>query len=99
MKNFAVINSENKVINVIVADSKEIAEELTGLFCYEYTEQFPAGIGGDYDPILKKVIGKSPYPSWILNKETCKWETPIPYPIDENHYIWNESTVSWDLIE
>jgi hypothetical protein len=36
MANFAVIK-DNKVENVIVADSKAIAEEVTGLTCIEYT--------------------------------------------------------------
>jgi hypothetical protein len=48
MANYAVINNE-KVINVILADSKEIAEEVTGLTCIEYTEENPAGIGWTYD--------------------------------------------------
>lgn len=48
MANYAVIQ-ENKVINVIVADTKEIAEEVTGLICVEYTRENPAGIGWTWD--------------------------------------------------
>jgi hypothetical protein len=48
MATFAVIES-NKVTNVIVADTKEIAETITGLTCVEYTEENPAGIGWGYD--------------------------------------------------
>lgn len=50
MKTFAVIE-DNKVINVIIADSKEIAEETTGKLCIEYTEENPAGIDWDYDGV------------------------------------------------
>jgi hypothetical protein len=50
MTNFAVINNET-VTNVIVADSKSIAEEATGLLCVEYTESNPAYIGLGYDGI------------------------------------------------
>jgi hypothetical protein len=50
MANYAVIEN-NKVINVIVADSKEIAEEVTEKTCVEYTEENPAGIGWDYDGV------------------------------------------------
>ena len=50
MANYAVIEN-NKVINVIVADSKEVAEEVTGKTCIEYTEETPAGIGWDYDGV------------------------------------------------
>lgn len=51
MKTFAVIE-EQKVVNIIIADSKEIAEETTGKLCIEYTEKNPAGIGWDYDGVL-----------------------------------------------
>jgi hypothetical protein len=46
--NFAVI-SENIVTNVIVADSQEIAEAVTGFTCVEYTGANPAHIGLGYD--------------------------------------------------
>lgn len=46
-KTFAVLNG-NIVSNVIVADSKEIAEEITNLTCVEYTLENPAGIGWTY---------------------------------------------------
>lgn len=48
MANYAVIQND-KVTNVIVADSKEIAEEVTGLVCIEYTQENLAGIGWVYD--------------------------------------------------
>lgn len=33
MPNFAVLNEYNQVLNVIVADSLEIAEDVTGVTC------------------------------------------------------------------
>jgi|LakMenEpi03Aug12_release.lakeMendotaPanAssembly.Ray.scaffolds.fasta_scaffold6387075_1 hypothetical protein len=48
MANYAVIEN-NKVINVIVADTKEIAEELTGLTCVESTSENPAYIRLGFD--------------------------------------------------
>jgi hypothetical protein len=47
MATFAVIN-DNIVENVIVADTKEIAEQVTGKECVEYTDENPAGIGWTY---------------------------------------------------
>ena len=47
MSNFAVIQN-NKVSNVIVAESKEIAETVTGLTCIEYTPEINCNIGWDY---------------------------------------------------
>jgi hypothetical protein len=59
MKNFAVITS-NKVINVIIAETKENAELGTDSECIEYTTENPVGIGWTYDgtnfiaPILEE---------------------------------------------
>ena len=47
-KTFAVIEN-NLVVNVIVAESKEIAELVTELTCIEYTIENPAGIGWTFD--------------------------------------------------
>ena len=47
MANYAVINN-NIVENIIVADTKEIAEEVTSKTCIEYTDNNPAGIGYTY---------------------------------------------------
>jgi hypothetical protein len=46
MANYAVIDNE-LVINIIVADSKEIAEEASGKLCVECTNQ-PVYIGLPY---------------------------------------------------
>ena len=47
--NFAVI-SNNIVINLIVADSLEVAEAVSSPFtCIEYTDHTTAGIGWTYD--------------------------------------------------
>jgi len=48
MATYAVILGD-KVSNIIVADTCEIAEEVTGLICIEYTDDKPAGIGWTYD--------------------------------------------------
>lgn len=47
-KNFAVISGKS-VVNVIVANTKEDAELVTGALCVEYTEKNPATIGWFYD--------------------------------------------------
>ena len=50
MATFAVL-AGNIVSNLIVADTKEIAEEATGLTCVEYTQDNPAVIGLTYDGV------------------------------------------------
>ena len=58
-----------------------------------------AGIGYTYDEDRDAFIPKKTFNSWILNEDTCLWESPIPYPQDNNKYNWNEQNKSWDLIE
>lgn len=48
MADFAVIQ-DDKVINCIVAESKEIAENVTGLLCVEYTLENAPSIGFTWD--------------------------------------------------
>jgi hypothetical protein len=54
-----------------------------------------AGIGGIYDPIKDAFILPQPYPSWVLNQDTCIWEAPVPRPTGGIAYSWDESTLSW----
>jgi hypothetical protein len=94
MAKFAVIDG-NKVINTIVADSKAIAEEITGKTCIEFTTE-PAESGGDYiDGIFIQV---KPYPSWVKDGDSY-WKAPVNMPeYDEENpksYTWNEETTSW----
>ena len=58
-----------------------------------------AGIGYTYFESKDAFIAPKPYPSWILNKTTCKWEAPVAYPTDGQNYTWNETNQTWDLIE
>ena len=58
-----------------------------------------AGIGYTYDEDRDAFIAPKPFNSWILNEDTCLWEAPLSIPDYTNNYIWNESTLTWDLIE
>ena len=58
-----------------------------------------AGIGYTYDEDRDAFIHKKPFNSWILNEDTCLWEAPVAKPNDDNKYTWNESTLTWDLLE
>jgi hypothetical protein len=58
-----------------------------------------AGIGYTYDEARDAFISPKPFNSWILNETTCQWEAPVAYPEDNNRYIWNESTLTWDISE
>lgn len=54
-----------------------------------------AGIGYYYDSQRDAFIPPQPFASWILNEDTCLWESPIAYPQDGEKYAWDESTISW----
>jgi len=54
-----------------------------------------AGIGYVYDAVRDAFIPPKPYESWVLNEDTCTWESPVPYPEDGNYYVWDEATTSW----
>jgi len=58
-----------------------------------------AGIGYQYDQIRDAFIPPKPFNSWILNEETCLWESPVARPQDDTMYSWNESTLTWDIVE
>jgi hypothetical protein len=54
-----------------------------------------AGIGFAYDALLDAFIPPKPYPSWLLDTQTCLWDAPVPYPTDGKMYVWDEATLSW----
>lgn len=59
-----------------------------------------AGVGYTYDPSRDAFIPPAPaFASWVLNEATCCWEAPIPYPQDENRYVWSEELLSWSLAD
>ena len=61
-----------------------------------------AGVGYQYDQQRDAFIAPKPYNSWILNEQTCQWESPIPIPSDasfEKRYSWNEQNLNWELVE
>jgi hypothetical protein len=58
-----------------------------------------AGIGFTYDSYRDAFIAPKPHNSWVINEDTCLWEAPVAYPNDDGIYTWNESTLSWDIVE
>jgi hypothetical protein len=67
-----------------------------------------AGVGFTYDSTRDAFIPPKPYPSWLLNEDTCQWGPPVPYPADGvsiltatafpgegKAYQWDEATTSW----
>lgn len=54
-----------------------------------------ASDGYTYDPIRDAFIPPQPFPSWVLNEDTCTWYAPVPRPDDGKEYLWDEQTQQW----
>ena len=134
MAHFAKLDTNNKVLEVIVVDNEILLddsgienEELGRIFCGKldmrynwrqtsYNASFRkhyAGPGYSFDEELDAFIPPKPHESWILNEETCLWQSPIgPAPertqeqiTNKLFYHWNElkyqsdNTKGWELSE
>jgi hypothetical protein len=62
-----------------------------------------AGIGDTYDATRDAFIAPTPFPSWVLDEDTCQWDSPIPYPIvsedGTEQYKWDEENIQWVLLD
>lgn len=54
-----------------------------------------AGIGFTYDLVRDAFISPKPFASWVLDEETCGWEAPVPRPVDDKFYTWDEENQQW----
>jgi hypothetical protein len=112
MAHFAKLGVGDKVIKVeVVADNIATTEQagidflnqlyktndvwkqtsITGEFRKNH-----AGIGWQYDKERDAFIPPQPFPSWVLNENTCFWEAPVAFPDDGSHYVWNEKITNWE---
>lgn len=90
MPNFA-IHDDTTVINVIVADSITIAENLTGLKAFETTGQPWI----DWIYVDGQWLPPRPFKLWIWDSEKNDWIAPIPYPEDGATYRWDDFDGQW----
>jgi hypothetical protein len=54
-----------------------------------------AGVGYTYDEVRDAFIPPKPFNSWLLDEDTCNWNSPIPMPTDGKIYTWNEDNQEW----
>jgi hypothetical protein len=62
-----------------------------------FRKNFP-GTGYIYDEERDAFYAPKPHESWILNEETCVWNSPVEYPADGQKYFWNEESLEWNLL-
>lgn len=97
MKSFALLDSDNKVINISLADDSWSADGWI-----EYEESNPAFIGGDY--VNGYFYPPQPFPSW-LRDGAGSWNAPKPMPQGlyegdyDNFYRWDESQLDWVWVD
>jgi len=110
-----IIETVISINNSVITDSNGIEQEQLGVdfinklyntrdvwkqtsYNRTFRKNF-AGIGYQYDQTRDAFIPPKPFNSWILNEDTCLWNAPVAMPIDDNKYSWNESTLTWDIVE
>ena len=82
-RTYAIIGEGGVIQNTILASREFMDTKPYGdAICIENTDEVKnePGIGRIYDETLNAFIESKPYPSWILNEETGKWEAPVPKP-------------------
>ena len=75
-----------------------------------FRKNYAGGGGYTYDETRDAFIPPKPYPSWLLDEDTCRWKPPTPEPEDSvrftpieerkfddpgKKYYWDEDTTSW----
>ena len=110
-----IIETVISINNSVITDSNGIEQEQLGVDFINklyntrdvwkqtsYNRTFRknyAGVGYQYDQQRDAFIAPKPFNSWLLNETTCRWEAPVAMPINDNRYTWNESTLTWDIVE
>ena len=112
MAHFAQVDSDDRVIQVIVAeqdfiDSGAVGDPASWIQTSYNTRagvhvlggtplrKNYAGIGFTYDFERDAFIPPQPFPSWILNEQSCLWDAPISMPTQEGPWDWDEQNQQW----
>lgn len=110
MAHWAEIDENNIVLRVTVGDNNEpdegyqwLIDNLGGRWIKtSYNGKIRknyAGAGYFYDEQKDAFIAPKPFPSWVLDEQTCQWKHPFPCPNDDKIYIWDEKTISWKEVK
>lgn len=95
MSNYAKINSENIVENIIICEDSNIYL-FSGKYVKETEETQQANIGDTWDANNNKFIAPKPYDSWTLNEDFV-WVAPVEQPVPNSY--WDEDSNSWIIRE
>jgi len=105
-----VVVNNNHCLNAYGEEDEIVGRNYLRLLCGEDTrwmqasynckfrKHFPSS-GFTYDTARDSFLPPKPYPSWVLNEETCNWIAPIERPQNDNpeiSYNWNEEEMIWE---
>jgi hypothetical protein len=106
MAHYAMLDENNIVVQVIVGKNEgEDGVDWEQYYGGKRTSYHGnirknyAGIGYKYDAQRDAFIPPQPFPSWVLNEDTCLWDALTPMPTDGQRYHWDEATTSWVVNE
>jgi len=91
MATYAEIDTQNIVVNIIVADAEFVATQTDK----QYVLCTRGGIGWTFDGT--NFVAPQPYPSWTLD-ENHDWQPPTPKPSTGGPYRWSEEDQEWVAI-
>lgn len=89
MKNFALLDENNIVVNISIGD-----DDWSSPGWVAYTDSNPAYIGGDY--FQGYFYPPQPFPSWTRDGHG-HWIAPEPMP--EGLYRWDEANLDWVALD
>lgn len=109
MSHWAEIDSENKVLRVLVGDNNDpngdegyqwFIDNLGGTWIKtSYNGNIRgvfAGVDFSYNEEEDIFVTPQPFSSWIRNGSF--WEAPTPMPTDGREYKWVEDDLNWQLV-
>lgn len=85
MKQLALLDENNKVLNIVIAD-----DNWESVGYVEYTNNNLAFIDGYF--IEGYFYPPQPFASWI--RDNGNWQPPTPRPT-EGFWYWDEPTLTW----
>jgi hypothetical protein len=111
MAHWAEIDKNKTVLRVLVGDNNDpegdegykwLIDNLGGTWIKtsyngSIRKNF-AGIGYIYDEERDAFYTPQPFPSWTLDEDTCIWQSPTPYPVDNKLYMWVEENLNWQEV-
>jgi len=110
MAHFAEIDSDSKVIRVLVVPDEQehrgqeyLADDLgfggtwiQTSYNHKIRKQY-AGVDFKYDADADVFIAPQPFPSWTLD-DNHDWQPPTAKPESDDIYSWNEEKLAWEKI-